>query len=273
MRKKIRLLVVLAMVALPAFSQDDNLFSQEKIEAYAGFLFNTNQYGFAAEEYERLVFLDRSNEQYQAKMLKSYRFAGEYDQGMRAFESLNDPREITGTDLLKEYSKISLLSGNPGNIRLMLDDYPMDEGFKNNLDLTMRLISYPEYSLNLDGLQQDLLNKDLLDLYNEAFNLRHKNRFLAASLSAVVPGLGKVYAGKWKDAIFSVLFISGTGYQAYRAFKEHGIESVYGWIMGSLSFGFYIGNIYGSAKAARLYTLNQNLDYREKVVDYYIHQY
>ena len=60
---------------------------------------------------------------------------------------------------------------------------------------------------------------------------------------------------------------------AEKLFNEKGIESVYGWIMGTLSVGFYIGNIYGSVKSARLYNNNQNLQYREKVIDHYINHY
>ena len=103
--------------------------------------------------------------------------------------------------------------------------------------------------------------------------MKYKSRFLAGSLSAIIPGMGKVYSGRWKDGIISLLFVAGTGYQAYRAFNDKGIESVYGWIMGSLSLGFYIGNIYGSAKAARLYNTKQDQFYREKVTHYYIDHY
>lgn len=263
----------MCLVSLSIFSQETDLFSEKHIGEYARFLFNTNQYSYAAEEYERLVFMDRTNVDYQVNLLRSYRLAGEYEKGLNAFGHLQTSSHEPGSALMKEYSKISLLSGNAENLRTMLREWPMDKSFRDNLDLTMRLISYPQYSLTLEGLEEDMLEKGLLDLYSEAFNLKHKSRFLAGSLSAVVPGLGKVYSGRWKDAIVSVIFIAGTGYQAYRAFKEQGISSVYGWIMGSLSFGFYIGNIYGSARSARIYNMNQDLKYREKVIDHYINHY
>jgi hypothetical protein len=258
---------------MPVFSQDVDLLSREHVEKYARFLFSSNPYKYAAEEYERLVFMDRENESYQISLLKSYRLAGEYTMGIRTFNLFHEKNSSISPDLLKEYSKINLLSGETENLNFMLKEWPMDNTFRDNLDLTLRLVSYPEGTLNLEGLNKNSLNKGLLALYSEAFNLKHKNRFLAASMSTVVPSLGKVYAGRWKDAVISLVFIVGTGYQAYRAFKDHGISSVYGWIMGTVSFGFYLGNIHGSAKAARIYNHNQHMQYHEKVVDHYINSY
>jgi hypothetical protein len=82
--------------------------------------------------------------------------------------------------------------------------------------------------------------------------------------------MGKVYSGRWKDGLVSLLFVGATGFQAYRGFSQKGSESIYGWIMGSLSVGFYIGNIFGSVKAAKIYNTNQNRIYSEKVTHYYI---
>ena len=39
-------------------------------------------------------------------------------------------------------------------------------------------------------------------------------------------------------------------WQSYAGFNKNGIESGYGWVFGTLATGFFIGNIYGSAKAA-----------------------
>jgi uncharacterized membrane protein len=273
LKRRISLLFIAIFISLALFGQDTDLYSKENIEEYAKFLFNSNQYTYAAEEYERLVFMDRQNENYQVGLLRSYRFAGEYDKGIRAFDLLHDREVKPGFDLIREYSKINLMGGNIGNLNLLIMDPTLDQDFRSNLDLTLRLISHPEYVATLEGLDDNLLDKGLLDLYHESSTLKYKSRFLAGSLSAVVPGLGKVYTGRWKDAFVSLLFVAGTGFQAYRAFSEKGVESVYGWIMGTLSLGFYIGNIYGSAKSARLYNNNQNLQYREKVIDHYINYY
>lgn len=273
LRRRISLLFTAVFVALALSGQDTDLYSEKNIAEYARFLFNSNQYRYAAEEYERLVFIDRHNEDYQIGLLKSYRFAGEFERGIRAYEFLHEREVKPGFDLIREYSKINLLNGNTGTLNLLIRDQDLDPGFRSNLDLTLRLLSHPEYAVTLEGLDENILEKGLLDLYSESFTLKYKSQFLAGSLSVIVPGLGKVYTGRWKDALVSLLFVSGTGYQAYRAFSDKGVESVYGWIMGTLSLGFYIGNIYGSAKSATLYNNNQNLRYREKVIDHYINYY
>lgn len=270
-RDKALLLFVFMTVTLIA--QDNDLFSEKNLADYALYLYNTGQYSYAAEEYERLVYMNKDEESYKIDLLRSYRYAGEYDKGITSYKLLSDPQVPPGFDLVREYAKLNLLGSYPENLQSLLVIPGLDKGFQNNLDLTIRLISYPEYSLSLEGLDNDLLDNNLVNLYNEAFTLKYKSRFLAGSLSAIIPGMGKVYTGRWKDGIISLLFVAGTGYQAYRAFNDKGFESVYGWIMGSLSLGFYLGNIYGSAKSARLYNTNQDQHYHEKVTHYYIDHY
>jgi TM2 domain-containing membrane protein YozV len=80
-----------------------------------------------------------------------------------------------------------------------------------------------------------------------------KSPFVAGTLSTILPGAGKVYAGRWKDGLVSLLFVGANAYSAYRGFSSGGIQSPYGWLFGGLSAGFYIGGIYGSQKAARIY--------------------
>jgi hypothetical protein len=274
-RSRIRnsLFLFCLFTGVSAFSQDTDLFSEKNISEYARFLFNSSQFGYAAEEYERLIFVDNKNESYQLGLLKSYRFAEEYEKGIKAYDLLKTADYTPGYELVKEYSKLNILNGTEGNLDPLFLDPVLDHGFRNNLELTMRLIAFPESTVSLDGLDETVLSRDLIDLYNESFTLKYKSRLIAGSLSTLVPGLGKVYTGRWKDGLISLLFVAGTGYQAYRAFSDKGVNSVYGWIMGSISLGFYIGNIYGSAKSARLYNVNQNMNYREKVIDHYISHY
>jgi hypothetical protein len=40
---------------------------------------------------------------------------------------------------------------------------------------------------------------------------------------------------------------------SYRGFSKKGVKSANGWIFGSLTVGFYFGNIFGSYKAAKNY--------------------
>ena len=260
------LTLFLALLSLPLLSQESDLFNEYNTAKFAQFLFESNQYSFAAEEYERLTFLFPGNQDYQVALMRSYRYARDYGKGIYAFQSLISP----GLEVQKEYAKLNILDRNKANIAALLTDLDQGSSFRNNLDLTLRILSFPDNPLSLEGIQTDRVDENLMNLYQESLKINYKSPFLAGTFSMVIPGMGKVYSGRWKDGLISFLFIGTTAYQAYRGFGQKGTKSVYGWIMGSLSLGFYIGNIYGSAKAAKLYNSNMNSAYVEKVSHYYI---
>lgn len=100
--------------------------------------------------------------------------------------------------------------------------------------------------------------------------LRQKSPMLAAGLSTVVPGLGKVYAGRVGEGVSAFLIVGSLmAATAENAYKE-------GWanwktiLFGSLSAVFHLGNIYGSAVSVRV-----DMDNRNKQTDvqilYHIH--
>jgi TM2 domain-containing membrane protein YozV len=78
----------------------------------------------------------------------------------------------------------------------------------------------------------------------------HKKPWLAALMSALVPGTGKMYSGYWGDGIISLLFTASSSFFTYRAFNKYGPDKVYPWIAGGLAVSYYAGNIYGGHKAA-----------------------
>jgi hypothetical protein len=80
--------------------------------------------------------------------------------------------------------------------------------------------------------------------------LPRKSPALAAGLSALVPGLGRVYVGRWQDGIFSFLLVGLASGLAAQGFHEDGTSSVRGWILGSTAALLYAGNVYGSAVGA-----------------------
>lgn len=85
--------------------------------------------------------------------------------------------------------------------------------------------------------------------------LPRKSPWLAAGFSAVVPGLGKMYAGHFWDGVFSLLLNGYTGWQAYRSLRDH--RPLAAPLYGGLFAFFYAGNVYGSYVAARQYNRTQ----------------
>ena len=92
--------------------------------------------------------------------------------------------------------------------------------------------------------QQD---RELLRRYDA---LPRKSPLLAAALSMVVPGLGRVYLGRWPDGLLSFLLVGTTAALAAQGFYEEGQGSVRGWILGGVAALLYAGNVYGSAVGA-----------------------
>jgi TM2 domain-containing membrane protein YozV len=92
--------------------------------------------------------------------------------------------------------------------------------------------------------QQD---RELLRRYDA---LPRKSPLLAAALSMVVPGLGRVYLGRWPDGLLSFLLVGTTAALAAQGFYEDGQGSVRGWILGGVASLLYAGNVYGSAVGA-----------------------
>ena len=86
----------------------------------------------------------------------------------------------------------------------------------------------------------------LIQLKHDIDNIRHKSGFLAGCMSAVIPGLGKIYAGKTNQGLSSFLPVTLLGIQAYEAYRKAGVKSVRFILSAGLFSVFYIGNIWGS---------------------------
>ena len=79
----------------------------------------------------------------------------------------------------------------------------------------------------------------------------HRSPLLASFLSSLVPGLGKVYAGRAYDGLYSFIINAGSFYLAYDAYKNNRKPEVY--LYSAMFIFFYSGNVYGSWIAAREY--------------------
>lgn len=82
--------------------------------------------------------------------------------------------------------------------------------------------------------------------------VKQKSPAVAGMLSAVVPGLGKVYAGKPKQGIAAFLPVALMGAQAYENIRKRGINNGFSIFYTGLFSVFYIGNIWGSALSVHL---------------------
>ena len=81
---------------------------------------------------------------------------------------------------------------------------------------------------------------------------KQKSPAVAAVLSAVVPGLGRVYAGKAKQGIASFLPIALLALQTQENVRKRGWKNPFTIFYSGLFTVFYVGNIWGSAFSVKI---------------------
>ncbi len=109
----------------------------------------------------------------------------------------------------------------------------------------------------------ELQQKELLNTKDNILKTKKKSKYLAGGLSAVVPGLGKVYGGKIGEGVAAFSTVGGLAAITIECYLKYGITDFRTLAFGSLFSLFYAGNIYGSMITIQQYknevTQSQNL--------------
>lgn len=254
-------IIFILLVISSFFCNSQDIYNKEQSEKYAGFLFSSQQYSLASEEFERLVYFDESNTDYKDKLIKSYRLAGDLNTGLNRIHSFYGNSINTMPSVLaKEYIKLNILSDSISAVESFITNdnalSPNDKAVSQSCVLLLNG-KYTEAGIfaNKSAEANLPLPTSLVSITRKAEQVKYKSPFISAGLSAILPGTGKFYTKNWSDGIISMIFVASNAWQAYRGFHEKGTKSVYGWTFASLSASFYIGNIFGSAKAARRYNI------------------
>jgi hypothetical protein len=119
--------------------------------------------------------------------------------------------------------------------------------------------SYTQYAFENE-------ERKLVEYKNAINSKRKKSPFIAATLSAIIPGAGKWYAGKKKEAIGAFLPILATGFLALEGYNKGGVNDARFLIFGSLFTTFYIGNIWGSSFAVKIAQSEFQEKYENKIL-------
>lgn len=83
-----------------------------------------------------------------------------------------------------------------------------------------------------------------------------------AALLGIVPGLGYAYSGHYGTAAASLVVNGLLAWGSISAFNHNNDEA--GYALSVVGFGFYTGNIYGSAQSARRYNTHIHSEYRAR---------
>lgn len=264
MRKYALILLFIAPTLLIA--QKENLYDTQHSMQFAQYLESSGQYKFAIQEYERLLFMEPGNTSLKLHLIRLYRKTGDYKPGINRVESLYPNQDKIPRAIALEYSNLLILNHSDQSLHKLIEKnsllLPSDSvslNFQNFL-LHGQLDRSVEY-FEKNQTQYPKAFAPYSDLISNIKTRKHRSQGLAIALSAIIPGAGKFYTGDWKDGLISLIFVGANAYQAYRGFfNKNGLKSAQGWIYSGIGMGFYLGNLYGSAKSAKLY--NQNINHR-----------
>lgn len=262
------LITCLGMWALqPASAQ--NLYDARHSAEFAGFLYQNQQYEPAAREYERLLLLDRDMVPMD-KLLSAYRLSGQTRAGLRRGYAVLPPCDQLNRPVMMEWLKLLIHDPAPDAYEQCLIASPLflpgEKLLLNDVRLFLLNQSPGKYKCLSAGHDPGNVQARLLqEKLNSYCAASWKSPLLAGSMSAVLPGSGRIYTGDWKNGLVSLLFVGFNAYQSYRGFSRNGIESPGGWIFGALAVGFYAGNIYGSVWSARRYNQAKHQKYTREV--------
>jgi tetratricopeptide (TPR) repeat protein len=247
-------------------------YSSQNCYKFAEYLFDNNDYSAAAEEYLRSGINSESEHMPDSLLYRigqSYQMAGDYEKSRIYFQQLLGmcPASIfhdascyrLACALLEQKKyKESLRYIDSSFEMLSVQTWKQRMHLLAGLDLlySKQWKKADAYFVSavevIPATKEDSISDILHTVCDKGVNLHYKSPAAAAVLSGILPGAGKVYAGRAGDGLISFLVVSLSGWQAYQRFASDGKSSVPGWIFGCLAGGFYLGNIYGSAIAVKM---------------------
>jgi len=274
MTRPYKLLLVFLFFFNQSYSQD--LFNLDNTLNFANYLKNRGDFSFALEEYNRAYFLSPQNNNIQHEILLLNRKLGLFTESLKFIEKLENSNQINREELfcllkLKDFNKLNFTLNNK-NLLLNRIDYHF---FKTTtLLLEEKWNEANQYILTLNPDQINFYTKEYSLIISEKSLIKKKNPYVASVFSLLVPGLGKLYTGDKKDALFSFLTICLGAWQATNSFSDSGVYSTSGWIYGGMALFLYSGNIYGSFSSAQKYNDNNQKIINEKInlnIDNFMH--
>lgn len=137
-------------------------------------------------------------------------------------------------------------------ISLLKRNYPQYNQHRKNF-------TYGYYAMETEEKRMDEY-RDKLSSY------KRKSPFLAGLYSAIIPGAGKIYAGKKKQGVGAFLPVAALTALTWEAYNRGGVKSARFIGFGSLFTLFYTANIWGSVVAVKVVQHERNTYYDNKIL-------
>ncbi len=134
--------------------------------------------------------------------------------------------------------------------------------FKRDVEKGLENIN--KFSKNWYPVVEQQENMSLL--YQDISKFKKKSPFIAGALSAIIPGLGKIYNNRLGEGVSAFLITTTMGLVAFENFRKDGIKDPKTILFGSIFSVFYIGNIWGSALSVKLVRDEFNQEINEQIL-------
>jgi hypothetical protein len=151
-----------------------------------------------------------------------------------AFNSLKEVQLDKNNDLLQQLKSFEL-----AGLSLLKRDYKSFDSLSVFFNTSNVILSN----------EQQLQKKEY---YNKLKNLKRRSPVLAGTLSAIVPGLGLVYAGNNGQALAAFIRVAALGALSAETYIKLGPKNPQFIISASLFSFFYLGNIWGSVLCVQI---------------------
>jgi hypothetical protein len=199
------------------YMQGFSFFNQKILDSSAIYLAKVTRH---SGQYYKSQFFSSYSSMYQNKYAASKKILSIFQNNDSAIVKEMALFQLAGIALLeKKYKKFDTLSQN---------------------------FSYQYYFL-------DAQQKNFISYAEKLKKEKTKSPLMAGILSAIVPGTGRLYAGKPRQALGSLFPLISTGLLAIEAYRKKGINNNPAlYLFGSAFTVFYISNILGSVFSVKI---------------------
>ena len=255
-------------------------YSPENIFRFAEYLYENGNYLRAVGEYQRYLFSNSENMSSDTLLFRiglCYQLGGDTKKAIEYYEMIirDFPKSYfsekakyqiayTYFEMGKYKESVHYIEDNIESLSLTETHLKMNRLLGVNCLYQRKWETAHNHFEELLSNPDDSLTAKLNKFAIKGEHLPYKSKIFAGLMSATIPGTGKIYANRLTDGLYSLIIIGLTGWQAYNGFHKDGVRSTKGWIYGTLGSIFYLGNIYGSVVAVKIYN--------KKIEDNLLHQ-
>jgi len=269
---------------LEAAAAEKGILLTEEIQLKIADVFlEEGEYYRAVTEYKKFLILFPDSERVDYVLFqtgRAYYDGGEFESSRRSFRSVRE--KYPGSPYaLKAYYFEGLSEwklDKPKEAKTLFED--LAEAFPDSeyappalAAASLAALDREDIGAGKKGLEQFCLRfpahpqiekvREALLLFDDYEKLPRKSPLLAAVMSALLPGSGYFYAEHYGDGLtaflINALFIAGSLTAVHQ--ENYAVAG----IAGGLGLPFYVGNIYGSANAAKKWNLSVRKEVRRKI--------